>query len=157
MQLIDIFRCFFFLLCKNLFFFYRLIYEWKEPCLLKHKVGIFFVYDWMSVGSFIIYQTIRLRMDIVCRLHIVFWYRTGEKIFFERIYYDEKSVSPWFVIEYCFFICLMAQHFFNDNHRQVSTVVMPTYDQVIKDNYEQELMKLMERERQFQAKQVNRF
>jgi len=51
----------------------------------------------------------------------------------------------------------MAQHFFNDNYRQASTIVMPTYDQVIKDNYEQELMKLMERERQFQAKQVNRF
>ncbi len=43
----------------------------------------------------------------------------------------------------------MAQHFFIDNNRRTSI-----NDQVIKDNYDQELKQLMERERQFQAAHV---
>jgi hypothetical protein len=46
----------------------------------------------------------------------------------------------------------MAQHYFNENNRQTAI-----NDQLLRDNYEHELMKLRERERQFQAAQVKLF
>ena len=46
----------------------------------------------------------------------------------------------------------MAQRFYNDTNRQTTI-----NDQVLKDNYEHELMKLRERERQFQAAQVKSY
>lgn len=42
----------------------------------------------------------------------------------------------------------MEHHFINNNSRRPSTTAMPTNNQIAKDNYEYELMKLVERERQ---------
>ncbi len=44
----------------------------------------------------------------------------------------------------------MEHHFLNDNNHRT----MPTNNQIAKDSYEYELMKLMERERQLMVAQV---
>jgi hypothetical protein len=51
----------------------------------------------------------------------------------------------------------MEQYFFNDNNRRTSTITMPTNNQIAKDSYEYELMRLMERERQMMTAQVRIF
>jgi hypothetical protein len=42
----------------------------------------------------------------------------------------------------------------NNNRRPLSMISMPTSDQMAKDSYEYELMKLIEREQQFKISQV---
>jgi len=51
----------------------------------------------------------------------------------------------------------MEHHFVNDNNRRISTINMPTNNQIAKDSYEYEVMRLMERERQLMTAQVRIF
>jgi len=48
----------------------------------------------------------------------------------------------------------MEHHFVNDNNHRISTITMPTNNQIPKDSYEYEVMRLMERERQLMIAQV---
>ena len=49
----------------------------------------------------------------------------------------------------------MAQPYFHDNrHRRTTTTTMPMNNSMINENYEHELMKIMDRERRFSHVQV---
>lgn len=48
----------------------------------------------------------------------------------------------------------MAQPYFHDNRHRRTTTTMPMNNSMINENYEQELMKIMDRERRFSNVQV---